>query len=1255
MGGVCSRSKTKSVKRGEDGATGAGASNNIASSLKAPNAGTASIASFNSRRPDADVNGGGVRANVSRPRFSDSASTGTSSSGTRSSNTNTLLNGNDTFLSMDSPSRDKTAKAASGVVTPTSPAAGAASAWLGSGGARPRPMQAGPSYDTYFPPNHDAGMKLGADKYTGVGASPASQINSSGLQSLASSPSENTERARQGDQRRRRGTVPPRSNPIILTDDDTSMVETASSAFATPRELQRTSSSIAGFPDRSSIVSGGSMTSQRPHGYSYYNSSAVGAEYFAMPSSASPPLSATAALLTPPTASTSPSQRRPAQQQIHPFYRRPSTTRTLSDVLVSRQMPTTRSAVSAGTPLTRQSSIAGSDRFQTCRSYNELSSSSIGNLPLAPSLGGVADVEARLLSDSYSASNVGGASAMGRSFHTCRSADTPMTDALRLSPPAAVTQDSAYRTPLARSHSGASVAEAQNASLLQARATSQTPRGTGALLRAPNAKQLYRKHPAGLLSSCGAAPASEGFSVPPSASNVFLDLPSAPASAAVSTSRHSTTTTIPFATGSHGAEKRRGRGKARTAASAASHHWRSFGEAAAPLSARSLSKSSDFSSAPSLTDTPTPTKTGVPTERQVSNTSAAAGPMGANHGSSDRKATWRRKPYAARDDFPPDPNVPPPATLAMAAAATIPPLRVAESTSERTPNQDMKAVILSPTKSKAHDDDSAAAPEGRATQAYTEPSLPSSDAVAAAHGGSAAMPATSSSSSEHSFSVVLSGRRDYDAAEASRGSLAVPPPPQRPRRQSGSRRLRRSSLGAGGGAPSAGPRRNSASLGKAAGREGDAGRAVAATPAVGAGGGARARAMSVSAPAPLMTNRRPWVPNGRRVATTPSRHDLKRSEPITKRAVNATRTSGEASRRSSLDRPSSMLNKSRGRALAFKTSGRAGASALSASAPTVAAPRHSPGSVSGLRLEGKKRRQQAPTSSSVSLSSAPGARKPRAKRAAGAAAAAAAGGGEPLDTDKEESVVEYALFSGDVMEGEVAGAEAARSAGDDSGSALQEAPAASAALPKPPRQCGSEAEDAAQTHPADFRALTETSIAATNTSSEESVFLPLHAEAQLAAPLSSSATGLQRAGDSHSHPWISSEGEGERDAPGADKSSEDDRAAVAAGFARAVEHEAVPSSDGDERGPVSVSTTSGEETATASSSAEWSNARSPAAKYGRTSAPEKEDAVHTGLVASTRDLTSEVAEERAAPDLRSRSSSSASGPYASEVQMATPR
>ncbi|KAG5485909.1 hypothetical protein CUR178_07503 [Leishmania enriettii] len=1326
MGGVCSRPKTKSVRRDEGGVADAGATKNSASSLKAPNTGAASTASWTSRRPVAPLNGsaGDTRANASPQLLRSSPSTRSTSDETQRSGASSPLRGNGTFSSMDSPSRGKAAGAAGDVVTPLSFSAGTSSPWLRSSGARPSPMQAGLSYDTYFPPNHDAGMKLGADKYTGVGASPASQINSSELQSLDSSPLESIKKVRQGGRNLRRGTAPPPANPIIFTDDDTSMVETASSAFATPQELQKTSSSVAGLPDRASIVSRGSMTSQRSHGYSYYNSSALDAEYFPLPSSASPPLSVTATSLTPTAASPSPSQRRQIQQQLQPFYRHPSATRTLTDVRANRPMPVPRSVAGVSTPLTRRSSVVGSDCFRSCRSLDELSSSSIGYLPPVTSPGGVSEARLRLLSGGYPASNAGGASSAGRPLYTCRSGGTPATDLLTLSSPETAARGSLHRTTGARSRSGASLYSVQNASWLHACSTPPTPPDSAALLSTSNGKQLYLKQQASLRSGVGDAPASEGFvSFPPSTRDGLLDLPSVPASAAVDTSRQSTTANS--ATVSYRARTTSGNRDTSTAASAASQYSRSFGEAAPLSSWRSLSHSLTSGSATSSTDAPGLPRTKVPAERQACSTPAATGTRAANHSGGNRKATRSRKQHYTRNDFPPNPNMPPQAKRATtaasdavaaatsnvhpslispspAAATAIPPPVASENTSEVVHNRGTKAAAAPSTQGKASDGSTAAtgdsaAPEGgRLTQAYIEPFLPSSGATAVASVGSTAAPAISSLSSAHSFSVVLSCRRDYLVAESSRGSWDPPRQLQPPKRHTVPRR-RLSSLGARGGAPKARSRKDPAASSGAAARKGGSS-ALAAAPVMGAGAATGARETSASGLAPLMTNRKPWVPSGRRVVAAAARVDPNSTGSVVKRAATAALSPDGISRRSSLARPSSTPNENSGGTLAVKTSGRTGAGARPPSVPAAAATRPSSGSATKPNL-GRKGLQRAPASSSVSRPSATNARKPKAKRAAAnnslklspsatpthtsaAAAAAAAGDSEPPDAQKDDSAVEYALCTDDEMVSETAGVEAVHTDGDGDGGGLQAALAASA-LPQPlppkhesrakdaairsgssadssvqerlPHPHDGSAEDAVQPRLAGFRALTEVSVAATITSSEESVVLQPYTEAQLPVQLRRSAGALQKDGDSDQHFRISEQGGGGDGAISADENAEEDCGAITADFAKAAAREAVPSSDGNGREPYTVSTTFREETTPATGSAERSDAESPATRPRETSAPAKEDVVPARLVASAEDFNSEVGGEHAAPDLLSQSSSSASDSYATELQMATLR
>lgn len=146
-----------------------------------------------------------------------------------------------------------------------------------------RPMSA------YFPVGHDtdAGMHLGASKYNSLLISP-SDAPSRDLHSMASLPLDD------GDAVHKRNGLPSagaeakagaaaNETPLYLpyghrgrapfgydngpfTDDNTSVVASESAAFRTPLEYDDDRASVGG----GSLVSYGTMMSDRPHGYDYY-------------------------------------------------------------------------------------------------------------------------------------------------------------------------------------------------------------------------------------------------------------------------------------------------------------------------------------------------------------------------------------------------------------------------------------------------------------------------------------------------------------------------------------------------------------------------------------------------------------------------------------------------------------------------------------------------------------------------------------------------------------------------------------------------------------------------------------------------------------------------------------------------------------------------------------------------------------------------------------------------------------------------
>ncbi|CAJ1017046.1 hypothetical protein Q4I30_001149 [Leishmania utingensis] len=1268
MGGACSRSKTKSAKHNQDSATGADASRNNGGSPEAPVADAMPSASSNPQYPISDHNS--EVDGLPRPLGGDSFTCSTSGE-PRNSNTSGDLSKNSGFISTKAPSRESAAKAnnvvtAMSSITPVSPS-------MKNGGASSSPVKGGLGYEAYFPPGHDTGMRLGAGKYTGVGESSLSGLSSSDMQSLASTPFYNAEMRKQLDQAPHRGTGLPLPNPMIFSDDDTSIVETGSSAFATPRELQKGSSSVAGFTDNASIISRGSMTSQQPHGYMYYNSSTVDANNFPVPSSVSrPPFVATVSL-TPTAALLNNSQRQQFQQQPQAFFPTPSATRVARNARTNRQVPASFSFGGASTPLTRQSSIAGSDRFQTCRSYTEQGSSVAGYLPPSTPLGAPAEADARF-SSGYPASNAGGVPSTGRPLYTCRSTYTPVTNSLLVPSPAAAASDPAHQMTLTYSHNRERLSTVPDVSLLPLFSPQRTSSGAAAL-NTQHAQQLYERRQASLCSGSMDVPASEAFSVPPS-SREFLDAPSIAASAsadwididrgftntaaAANISHQSTAISL---TGSVGAATKPGKGETSDVSSLEPNGSSFLDKAAAPSS---------------LVDAPELPKTRLPGEQEVKSAPAEAGGKAANQSDSNgsssgsRSGARPRKPlYKRSDDFSPNPNPPLQTKLVIstgadAAVATTSKVHpsslptVAASTVTLADSQGVNANLAfssATSKTSAEEfgapDDSTAARGGRPTQPYIEAPLTppgaaaaAAPAAAAAGGGNTVESLISPSASMESFAMVLlPHQRDYAVAGSSRGSWELPQPQES---NVTSRRGPLSSLGPGGAAPKKRSRRASAAFRSATAHKGKTNRAPATTATKGAG--AAAGPASASALVPLIENPKPWVPGGAAMATP----------------VATPKTARGMTHRSSLSRSGSTPKKSGSRTRAVTTPGHKEAGARPASGATVAAARRSRGGAANPD-PGRKARRQTQASSSVSRPSATSVCNPKAKRTAKVQASpkklplapptdtlapAAATDREPPDAEEAESIVEYALCIGDAMEREEAGVNPLPNNDDANISGLQRAAVAPfqrqlqpehvsrpndsvgvndieaglLAQEHLPQLHDSSVEDADQPPLVGFRASPEVSNATAITSAAESAFLQPYTEAQLAAQSYLIASGLQD-DDEHQHPI-----------------SEDDRAAIAAASGEAVTRQTVYSSNSDEQGPYSVSTASGEEVAVVatSSSVMWSNAGSPLTKYDSRLPLAEEDVMPAGAVVSNGDAMCMAPADHSAEELSSRSVSSGS-------------
>lgn len=421
--------------------------------------------------------------------------------------------------------------------------------------ACPEPSQTGDNFDKWFPPEHDAGMKLGDGKYKGVGVqTPSSKAASVELHSFASASSDHASSPVKSTASAALAPPPSSSpsaqlgtrkyNPLLFVDEDSAAPETASSAFLTPREL-REDSSMASMADNASLVSHGSMASQHAHGYRYYNSSNAGLDAYPTPMS-SQRRSGAPASVTASAAATPPQTQRSAK-----------TAMTVTNVRTNRQVP-------MSSPLSRQTSRAESDRFQSCRSLGDASASAASYLPPGTPAGtAVTEADVRLLSaqpgSNYNARRRGslssqlcgypplgtpGSMSAGAGsnpvFYSCRSLATaseqsavsPMTGTLgstRIASPISI-----QRPPSSASLYALNNQNSNNSSNLRGVAASLPPRSARGSPMAyygntPNAQQELLHRQASRQSAFGGTPASEFFfSVNDgSPSDVFLDLPSA--------------------------------------------------------------------------------------------------------------------------------------------------------------------------------------------------------------------------------------------------------------------------------------------------------------------------------------------------------------------------------------------------------------------------------------------------------------------------------------------------------------------------------------------------------------------------------------------------------------------------------------------------------------------------------------------------------------------------------------------------------
>lgn len=596
----------------------------------------------------------------------------------------------------------------------------------GNRAACPPPAQKGENYAQWFPPEHDAGMKLGDGKYNGVGVqSPSSEAPSAELHSLASTPNYRIPSPVASSP----GLPPPPPStgvrphqpqprpydPMRFVDEDSAAPETASSAFVTPRELRDdASSSVAGFADNISLVSHGSMMSQHPHGYRYYNSNNTTIDdSFPTPMSRRPSVGS-ASLAS--AAAASGDAARPLLTQ-----RSTKSAITVTNVRNNRQMPAGAS-VGHPTPLSRQSSRAASDRFQSCRSIGDASPSAASYLPPTSPAGGVTEADVLLLSaqpgsnysgnrrgsfgslrSAYQPSTPGGGPMV---FYSCRSFNTASEQSSALSP--------ASGQPL--------LSSALRGMALPPR----SPRGSPMTMLSgtPTAQQDFLHRQASRQSVYGDAQASDAFfSVRGSSQDVFLDLPSAAEASTVYTLDDDCDLELTL-----GARERVK--DSLEPASPASHYSSSVGVAAAaaapaPATGSAGPLDSPNSSAASSTWLAAPAAiaaTKVPGQRQrratappvdavaneseggASSPAVAAAGAGLDASASDYDADRSSvatngpdvkgkrsrkpvpaKPYYTKADFPANPHTPPQAQALKANASPLaPPKKAAAATAART-------------------------------------------------------------------------------------------------------------------------------------------------------------------------------------------------------------------------------------------------------------------------------------------------------------------------------------------------------------------------------------------------------------------------------------------------------------------------------------------------------------------------------------------------------------------------------------------
>ncbi|KAK7201465.1 hypothetical protein NESM_000209500 [Novymonas esmeraldas] len=1206
MGGVCSRSKTKAARPPAQGSA-----NNAAERHDSGVAARADVTSGVA----ANLNDGGAADRVDgAAEVRGSPHVLGDSLFTLSTTDDPQQNGADrargsVVSTASAPSPKKTTDAdPHALVAPVAVAASSA-----GDDACPHASQVAPGFSTYFPPEHDARMRLGAGKYSGVGASPLSEQSTPELHSFSSSsplgdprePRHSGAGNHGGGGVLRRGTAP----PAVFADDDTSAVDTASSIFATPRELFDGSSSVAGLANNLSILSHGSMTSARPHGYSFYNSSnTFDGDYNSVTPSDSSRLPSARTAMTAaatPHRHTGASLPRTLNTTTTTSVRRTPNTLTVTNVRTNQRVPTAASVGGVSSSFTRQSSIARSDRFHSCRSVTAASSPAAAASLRLP-----------------------GSPGSAQPFYTCRSAYTPATESLSLASPAPPRRPAGATGHLLPPGSAATSPRVAAVAGSASPAPRSLPR---------SAQPLYGQQQSSRGSFVGDAPASEVFfSVPPSAGDVFLDLPAAVADDACG-ERGADSATAPAA----------------AVAAVGQQQQRPGGAAASPAS--------HYSSSLSVVET-------------SASSSNAASPVadggGGGDGSSSAPSSWLdppasmatavpavRRQYYTRDDFPPNPSPPPAVQRARAAAAAAAPVAVAAPPPPPPPSAPAKAAVVvgSPsapvTAVGASVTSTAVSPESaarthvsgtgsRATRRdggrLTQPFIDADDNARAAPAVEVA------DASTHSFSMVVdasSCHNDYRVPASSSSSsgpsrrrsppvTAAATAPARVTSQAQRPERRRPAPRGGKSAPAQRPR------------------VVTATTAT-------ATAAAAAAPASSdlrATSRRP-------AAAIVARADEHAAQ----------RTAGGTSPNSSRTRRSSTPGDSRhARARTLAPAGAHDATATTRRTPAAAARRRTSTTTTttttGAPAAAAARRPWATRARKA-------ARTPRAAGDGGTAPAQhsataatvpqlSAAAAPPSSHPDAESVVEYSLSLGDTTGSERLAAHVTPVAADDDGDdADQWRRTPAAAATSPPAQRPHTLAAHVEHGRAEPRAL-ESMLRpyAAQRGDDKSDFLHPYTEAQLAAHVAAQRNGGDpfvfsngmHHQDRYDHSGAALGGGGGGGSEG-DGAYVDERATIAAAFASVVAQHTLSSNEGDGAGHLSVSAASGEDGLAAAqlSSGAWSGGVAPMAKrFGAATVPAGEG----GATPRRHGVYFDSAGEDAAVELSSRTSSVTSGVDTSEAE-----